>query len=46
MVMVKTGGENPEQNIWETWENIWALNEASRSLKLCNHEKGPNYVNY
>ena len=39
MVMVKTGGENPEQNIWETWENIWALNEASRSLvpgaKVC-----------
>ena len=22
MVMVKTGGENPEQNIWETWENM------------------------
>ena len=24
MVMVKTGGENPEQNIWETWENMAA----------------------
>ena len=39
MVMVKTGEENSEQNISETWENIRAFKEASRSLvygaKVC-----------